>query len=148
MAISLEEQSRRQLSADESGHSLTMEGLTPSGWMLTAIEAFVRGEIELDELIARGRAPVSAGPTARETDASRAAATHDIGMNMTDETPTTEDPVVVFDTMREAATRLMAEYNSRITFGGLEDPMYRRRSCAPRSPNFLSIRRHPDLWLP
>lgn len=57
MATSLEEQSRRQLSADESVHSLAMEGLTPSGWMLTAIEASARGEIELDVLIARGRAP-------------------------------------------------------------------------------------------
>lgn len=56
MAICPEEQSR-QLSADESVHSLAMEGLTPSGWMLTTVKAYVRGEIELDELIARGRAP-------------------------------------------------------------------------------------------
>lgn len=57
MVISPEEQNRRQRSADESVHSLAMEGLTPSGWMLTAIDAYVHGEIELDELIARGRAP-------------------------------------------------------------------------------------------
>ena len=29
--------------------------------MLTAIEAYVHGEIELDELIARGRAPYFSG---------------------------------------------------------------------------------------
>jgi hypothetical protein len=33
-----------------------------------------------------------------------------------------EDPVVVYDTMREAATRLMAEYRRRLTAGGPEDP--------------------------
>jgi hypothetical protein len=52
-----------------------------------------------------------------------AAAAHDRGVNMTmSETHTTEDPVVVYDTMRESATRLMAEYNARITVGGIEDP--------------------------
>ena len=58
MAISPEEQSRRQLSVADSVHSPTREGLTPSCWMLTAIEAYVHGEIELDELIAHIRAPL------------------------------------------------------------------------------------------
>lgn len=33
-----------------------------------------------------------------------------------------EDPVVVYDTMREAATRLIAGWRGRLTVGGLEDP--------------------------
>jgi hypothetical protein len=41
------------------------------------------------------------------------------------ETHAAEDPVVVYDTMREAATRLMAEYNARVTVGGLMDPAMR-----------------------
>jgi len=38
------------------------------------------------------------------------------------ETNPAEDPVVVYDTMREAATRLMAEYRGRLTVGGIDDP--------------------------
>ena len=36
--------------------------------------------------------------------------------------PPPEDPVVVYDNMREAATRLAAVYARRITAGGPDDP--------------------------
>ena len=56
-AVSAEAQLRRREIADESIHSLAMEGLTVSDWQLANIEEFVAGAIEIDELIARGRAP-------------------------------------------------------------------------------------------
>jgi len=33
-----------------------------------------------------------------------------------------EDPVVIYDTMREAANRLVSVYAERVTFGGMDDP--------------------------
>ncbi|TQO21081.1 hypothetical protein FB472_2750 [Rhodoglobus vestalii] len=54
-AISAAEQLRRRRVTNESIHSLKMEGLTVSDWHLANIDVFVTGDIELDELIARGR---------------------------------------------------------------------------------------------
>ena len=56
-AISAEEQQRRREIADDSIHSLEMEGLTVSDRQLANIDDYVAGTIDMDELIARTRAP-------------------------------------------------------------------------------------------
>lgn len=40
----------------------------------------------------------------------------------TDNGSTAQDPVAVYDIMRETANRWMAIYAARVTVGGLEDP--------------------------
>jgi Antitoxin VbhA len=55
-AIAAEEKQRRCENAQESVHSLAMEGLTVSDWQLVNIEQYVTGAIDMDELVRRGGA--------------------------------------------------------------------------------------------
>ena len=54
--ISADEQQRRAQSAAESLHSAELEGLTPSPAGGADMAAYVQGEFDADELVARTRA--------------------------------------------------------------------------------------------
>lgn len=60
-AISAEERKRRREAVDDSIHSLEMEGLAVSDRQLANLDDFVAGVIEMDELLARTRAPYLRG---------------------------------------------------------------------------------------
>lgn len=60
MTVSAEERHRRERAAEESRHSLAMEGLSVDAQTREDQDAYARGDISAKELTERGRAHVRA----------------------------------------------------------------------------------------